>query len=190
MKRVLIYGDSNVWGENLAGPRIPYYLRWVNRLRRSLKNDYEMMASGVCGRVAGDFRSNKQECNGKSAFAKIYKDAGRIDIVIIALGTNDLQVRFNRSVDDIINDLLWYKSVLRESELVYILPPNFSVADDSGPEFTIESQKLRSQVIANKEKLTNCIIVDNIELSDGIHFSATGHKLMSDIVSKKLKEVV
>jgi len=190
MKRVLIYGDSNVWGENLAGPRIPYHLRWANRLRKSSKDDYEIIANGVCGRVAGDFRSNKPECNGKSAFAEIYNNAGSVDIVIIALCTNDLQVRFNRSVDDIVNDLMWYKSVSQGSELVYILPPNFSVSDDSGPEFTIKSQKLRGQIIANKEKLTNCIIVDNIELSDGIHFSANGHKLMAIIVGKKLKEMI
>jgi lysophospholipase L1-like esterase len=187
MKRVFIYGDSNVWGENLAGPRVPYHQRWVNRLRRSLKNDYEIIADGACGRVAGDYRLDKSaECRGQSAFREAYKKAGPIDIIIVALGTNDLQERFNRSVDEIINDLLWYKKTAGDTKVIYILPLNFSTGEESGPEFTLKSQQLRDLLIKNKDKLGNCIIVHNIELSDGVHFSAEGHKLMANIIGEKL----
>lgn len=191
MKPVFIYGDSNVWGENFAGPRVPYHLRWVNRLKKLLKNDYKIIANGFPGRVAGDYRTDKPiECNGRLVFQKDYKKAGRVDIVIIALGTNDLQQRFNRSIDDILNDLLWYKNAVGDTKIIYILPPNFSTAEDSGPEFTLKSQKLRSQIIKNQEKLDDCIVVDNLKLSDGIHFSAEGHKQMAGIVSEKLKAMI
>lgn len=190
MKRVFIYGDSNVWGENFAGPRIPYNLRWVNRLRKSLIGNYKIIANGMRGRTAGDFRLDKPERNGQSAFYEAYKNAGGVDIVIIALGTNDLQERFNRSINDILNDLLWYSRAASEVKVIYILPPNFSIADESGPEFTLKSQNLRNQIIINKEKLGDCIIVNNIELSDGIHFSKQGHKLMASIIGEKIKAII
>jgi len=187
MKRILIYGDSNVWGDNFSGLRIPYHLRWTNRLKRSLKNDYEIIANGVCGRIAGNYRSNKPECNGQSSFYQIYGKVGHVDVVMVALGTNDFQERFSRTADDIINDLLWYKNAVGETEIIYILPPNFSADKDSGPEFTLKSQKIRNQIMCNKEKLGNYIIVDNIELSDGIHFSSRGHKSMAKIVGEEIK---
>lgn len=190
MKRIFIYGDSNVWGDNFAGPRVPYRSRWVNRLRRSLRGECQITVDGVCGRVAGDCRPTKPECNGKTSFEKALKKAGDVDIVIIALGTNDLQVRFNQSADDIIDNLLWYGDIVGGVDLIYILPPNFSDADDSGPEFTVQSQTLRNQILENKVKFVNNIVVDDLELSDGIHFSENGHKIMSKIVCDKLKELL
>lgn len=190
MKRIFIYGDSNVWGDNFAGSRIPYHLRWVNRLRRSLRGKCQITVNGVCGRVAGDCRPTKPECNGKTSFEKALKKVGDVDVVIIALGTNDLQVRFSQSADDIINNLLWYGKNVNAADLIYILPPNFSDADDSGPEFTAQSQALRNQILKNRGKFANNIIVDDLELSDGIHFSRNGHKMMSKIVCDKLKELL
>jgi len=186
MKRVFVYGDSNVWGYNFAGPRVPYHLRWTNRLKRSLKSDYEIIADGVCDRVAGNYRLDKTRCNGRSLFREAYEAAGYADIVIIALGTNDFQERFGRSVDDIINDLLWYRDAVNTAEVIYILPPNFNDTEESGPEFTSKSQKIRSQMIENREKFVNYIVVDNVELSDGVHFSVQGHKLIAKLVGKRL----
>jgi len=189
MKRVFIYGDSNVWGENFAGPRIPYGQRWTNRLKKLLGDDYIIIADGLCGRVAGDYRSDKVGRNGKSAFIRALEDLGHTDIVIIGLGTNDLQDKYARSSCDIIDDLLWYGSAVDNAEVIYILPPNFSNAEDSGPDFTLKSQKIRSQIIENKEKFTNYIIVNNFNLSDGVHFSSQGHKIMAETVAKKIVEL-
>lgn len=187
MKRVFIYGDSNVWGDKFTEPRIPYHLRWVNRLKRSLRGDYEIIADGVCGRVAGNYRKDKPDQNGQSFFCKAYEKAGRINTLIIALGTNDLQERFGRSANDILTDLTWYESAADGADIIYILPPNFSNSEESGPEFTSNSQQIRKQIIENKEKLGNCIVVNDIELSDGVHFSVQGHKHMADIVGEILK---
>ena len=187
MKRVFIYGDSNVWGDNFAGPRVPYSLRWTNRLKKLFVSDYEIIVDGVCGRVTGNYRSNKPECNGQSAFIEAYNKAGVIDIIIIALGTNDLQEKFNRSAMDVINDLMWYSSTTKGVEFIYILPPNFNCTEESGPEFTIKSLNVRSQIIENKDKFANYIVVDNVQLSDGVHFSVQGHKQMAKIIAEKLK---
>jgi len=188
MKRILIYGDSNVWGDNFAGPRIPYSLRWVNRLRRLERGNLMIIANGVPGRVAGNFRLDKQECNGKNDFVKQYTQASPVDTVIIALGTNDLQDRFHRSVEDIIEDLLWYKEAARGVDVVYLLPPYFDTGEASGPEFTVKSNNILKELIRRKDELGDVIYVGSIELSDGIHFSEKGHSLVAKIVSQGLKD--
>ena len=78
------------------------------------------------GRVAGEFRTDKPHKNGKATFAKSLSDAGPLDLIIVALGTNDLQQRFERTASDIIDDLLSYKTTSLVP-IVYILPPNFQV---------------------------------------------------------------
>lgn len=185
-KKILIYGDSNLYGDNLNGPRIKYHLRWVNRLKRSLKNNCCIIANGVCGMVAGNYITDKPQKNGQDHFSKIYQKSNA-DIVFLALGTNDLQEHYHRSVDQIINDLLWYKSMVnRDTQVIYILPPYFSAAKDSGPEFTMNSQRKLESILDRAEELGGYVKAGHIDLSDGIHFSNTGHKIMA----KKMKEFI
>ena len=47
--------------------------------------------------------------NGKDTFISTFRTASPVDIVIIALGTNDLQSIYNKTGQKIIEDLLWYK---------------------------------------------------------------------------------
>lgn len=58
-QRILIYGDSNVWGARFGGSRIPYSRRWANQVRRMLRRRVDIVVDGVCGRVAGSFRTDK-----------------------------------------------------------------------------------------------------------------------------------
>ena len=189
MKDIFIYGDSNVWGKNFAGERIKYHLRWVNRLKQSLKSNYIISANGVSGRVAGDFRSDKPEKNGKSSFLRLYNQNNQPEIVLIALGTNDLQNKYNRTIQDIINDLIWYKSAAPNSTVIYIIPPNFDTGTASGKEFTDKSATKLQQLITRKNELGKTIEIGNLDLSDGLHLSNLGHKLMAKIVKQYLVNI-
>lgn len=191
MKRVFVYGDSNVWGDNVNGPRVVYHLRWVNRLKRAFAGKYHIVSDGVCGRIAGDYRTDKPHRNGKSSFLNALQKASPVDILIVALGTNDLQQKFARSADAIVKDLQWYAEVAGVKNVLYILPPNFdSESGDAGPEFTSDSQAVRSQLLALKSKLPQTIVVDDIQLSDGVHFSPKGHKQMFDRVAEFLRKEI
>ena len=54
MKKVLIYGDSNVWGDNfITGIRIPDDKQWVNILQEKVKDNYILLQEGLPGRLAG-----------------------------------------------------------------------------------------------------------------------------------------
>lgn len=187
MKRIFIYGDSNVWGDSFVGSRVRYSDRWVNRLKRELRGKAHIIADGLSGRVAGDFCKAKPYKNGKQAFAKALQRAGNVDIIIIALGTNDLQQQYGRTAQAIIHDLTDYQKLAHGADVIYILPPAFSTGEDSGPEFTEQSEAIRQEILQNKEALGEYIELPFIPLSDGIHFSAKGHRLVAHTVKQALK---
>ena len=164
-----------------------YSDRWVNRLKRELRGKAHIIADGLSGRVAGDFCKIKPYKNGKQAFAKALQRAGNVDIIIIALGTNDLQQQYNRTAQTIIHDLTDYQKLAHSANVIYILPPAFSTGEDSGPEFTEQSEAIRQEVLQNKETLGEYIELPFIPLSDGIHFSAKGHRLVAHAVKQALK---
>lgn len=186
-KRVFIYGDSNVWGDTFVGPRVRYSDRWVNRLKRELRGKAHIIANGLSGRVAGDFCKAKPYKNGKHTFAEALQQAGNVDIVIIALGTNDLQQQYGRTAQAIIHDLIDYQKLAHGANIIYILPPAFSTGEDSGPEFTEQSEEIRQEILRDKDSLGEYIELPLMPLSDGIHFSAKGHRLLARIVKNALK---
>lgn len=187
MKRIFIYGDSNVWGDSFVGSRVRYSDRWVNRLNRELRGKAHIIADGLSGRVAGDFCEAKPYKNGKQAFTKALQQAGNLDTIIIALGTNDLQQQYGRTAHAIIQDLIDYQKLAHGTNIIYILPPAFSTGEDSGPEFTEQSEAIRQEILQNKEALGDYIELPFIPLSDGIHFSAKGHRLVARIVKQALE---
>lgn len=187
IKRIFIYGDSNVWGDNLVGSRVRYSDRWVNRLKQELRGKAHIIADGVSGRVAGDFCKAKPHKNGKQAFTKALQQAGNVDTIIIALGTNDLQQQYGRTARAIIQDLTNYQKLVDSADVIYLLPPVFSTGEDSGPEFTEQSEAIRQGILQSKEALGEYIELPFIPLSDGTHFSTKGHRLVARIVKNTLK---
>ena len=184
----MIYGDSNVWGARFGGSRIPYSRRWANQVRRMLRGRADITVDGVCGRVAGSFRTDKPHKNGHDYFVECLHAALPVDLVIIALGTNDLQQRFHRAADDIIADLTWYAECASGVRVVYILPPPFAVDDTSGPEFTSESLAVQQQLITRRAELGDTIVLGRLPLSDGLHFSPRGHDRVAKIVRNYIQE--
>ncbi len=187
-QRILIYGDSNVWGARFGGSRVPHSRRWANQVRRMLRGRADITTNGVCGRVAGSFRTDKPHKNGHDYFVECLHAALPVGLVIIALGTNDLQQRFHRTADDIIADLTWYAECASGVRVVYILPPPFAVDDTSGPEFTSESLAVQQQLITRRAELGDTIVLGRLPLSDGLHFSPRGHDRVAKIVRNYIRK--
>lgn len=204
MKKVLVYGDSNVWGDNfLTGERIPDDKQWVKILQRELKNEYIFFQEGLPGRIAGSEEKEKKYKNGKDSFISTYRTVAPVDIVIIALGTNDLQKKYNKSSKKIIEDLLWYQKVLEESyedledrkkyfvsqkmpKIIYILPINFDYKVNASVIFDEKSEKKRQDIITyfSKNNIKAITSNDMKLFEDGIHLNFQGHKDLAKLVRK------
>lgn len=101
MKRILCYGDSNTWGhdpENDA-KRVPDEYRWSQVLQSKLGGEYNIIEEGLCGRrTAGDGAQNLAEnkaWDGYEYFLPCIRSHVPLELVIIMLGTNDLQIPFD-----------------------------------------------------------------------------------------------
>ena len=105
MKNVLCFGDSNTWGYSPQdGNRHPPEIRWTGVLQNSLGADYRVIEEGLNGRTtfineegedARPFRS------GSDILQIILESHRPLDFVTIMLGTNDLKLDFNLTVEQI-----------------------------------------------------------------------------------------
>ena len=202
MKKIFIYGDSNVWGDNFfEGVRIPDNRQWPNILKKKLGFDYTVYQEGLPGRVAGSLETEKTYKNGKDAFLATFRTKAPVDYIFIMLGTNDLQAKYNRDSSSIISDLLWYKNTICKQfsdiddrkkyfvneklpKFIYILPANFT---DTFV-FNETSHKSRLEIIDYFKKNlcdNEFIVLNDMPLfPDGIHLNYEGHENVADMVLK------
>lgn len=206
MNKILIYGDSNVWGDNfITGKRIDDDKQWINKLQNKLGKNYKLLQEGLPGRIAGDDEIEKKYKNGKDTFISIFRSNAPVNKVIIALGTNDLQLKYNKSSDKIIEDLLWYTDIIKNlyddlddrkkyfidekmPEIIYLLPINFDYKNNASMIFDEKSEEKRKKIISyfKSNSILN-LSIDKVSLfSDGIHLDYEGHEKVCDIVYKEL----
>lgn len=209
MKDILLYGDSNVWGDNfISGKRIPRERQWVNVLKKMESDEYNFYQEGLPGRLAGADEKEKKYKNGKETFISTFRTCAPVDILIIALGTNDLQIKYNKSSKKIIEDLLWYENILKEQfedienrkkffknkklpEIIYVLPPNFDYHKRAKFIFDERCEIKRLQIIEyfKTQKFKTVLLNDAKLFEDGIHFNYEDHKKMATLVRSILKDV-
>ena len=209
MKKILIYGDSNVWGDNFfTGVRLEDEKQWSNILQTKLGSDYKIIQEGLPGRLAGNDEVDKPYKNGKSTFVSTFRTSSPVDIVIIALGTNDLQVKYKKTSNQIVNDLMWYKHSILEQfsdlddqkkyfvkeklpRIIYVLPPRFDYLAGAKGIFDENSENIRVSLksLFTSKSDDEVLALDELPLvDDGIHLSEEGHKILADLVEGVIKD--
>ena len=102
MKNILCFGDSNTWGYSPAdGIRYPPDISWTGVLQKSLGADYRIIEEGLNGRTTFINEDERPLRSGSDVLQIILESHRPLDFVIIMLGTNDLKVEFNLSVEEI-----------------------------------------------------------------------------------------
>ena len=127
MKHILCFGDSNTWGYSPQdGSRFPPNVRWTGTLQKTLGADYNIIEEGLNGRTtfineegedARPFRS------GSDVFSMILESHRPLDLVTIMLGTNDLKLEFNLSVEEIAQGVKELCEIVLNSEYLIDNPP-------------------------------------------------------------------
>lgn len=204
LQKVLIYADSNTWGDNfITGQRIPDEKQWVNILRKEYQDEYVFFQEGLSCRVAGREEKIKPYKNGQDTFIQTFITNAPVDIIIISLGTNDLQIKYHQTSKQIIQNLLWYTETLKKyfeklkdrkkffndkmPHILYILPINFDYQENASKLFDYECENKRNEIIDDfKNKNIDIIVANDMELLDGIHLSYKGHEAMAELVKKAL----
>lgn len=116
-KKILVYGDSNTWGwigvqEAFPSTRYDDNERWAGVMSAALGDDYDVAVDGLTVRATNlddsmDWNAIKADMfNGAKLLPAAIAREMPVDLLIIALGTNDLKAETKRSAEDIANAII------------------------------------------------------------------------------------
>ncbi|WP_269584966.1 SGNH/GDSL hydrolase family protein [Roseibium sp. Sym1] len=99
---VVCFGDSLTWGFNpVDKSRYGHDIRWTRLLQGELGPDFYVIEEGVNGRTTVFEDPVKGDKNGLKHLETVRKTHMPIDVLVMMLGTNDLQARFGMNADTI-----------------------------------------------------------------------------------------
>lgn len=203
MKKILCFGDSNIFGYNPEnGLRLNQNSRWTGILQTLLPADYLIIEEGCNNRTAF---SDNFEGEFKTGY-KILPHILSCDLffIILAIGINDTQFAYNVTPDDIKNGitelvkiskqkspnakiLLVCPSIIKEC----ILKTHFSALFDKN---SIEKSKLYPQIYEEIALENNCLFTDLNTVAktcdiDGLHYLKSEHKIIAEEIKKIILSV-
>ena len=200
MKNILCYGDSNTFGLNPEDfSRYDENTRWTGVLQKNLGSEYKVINEGMPNRTG--FVDNPEGIlySAQRHFPETVLKFDSLDILILAIGTNDLMFQYNITFDTVekgLNNLI--KTAKEKTNNIIIIPPTVlgenilkgffsSMFDNTSIVKSKEVGKVFKQ-IADKN---NCIYFDINEFAtpsdiDGLHYTKNSHKLIAD----KLAELI
>ena len=127
MKTILCYGDSNTYGLMPDSPdRYPRDVRWTGILQKKLGEDYYVIEEGLSGRTTLWDDPIEEHKNGKKYLLPCLETHKPLDLVVIMLGTNDLDHMFF-DVEERSGALGHYYSQLAEKYKIEYLEPGDAI---------------------------------------------------------------
>ena len=102
--RIVCFGDSNTYGfDPVTGGRFPKNVRWPGVLAGLLGPGYTVVEEGLCGRTAVFEDPEGPGLCGLAQIRSILLHHAPIHLLILMLGTNDLQARFGATAQVVAN---------------------------------------------------------------------------------------
>jgi lysophospholipase L1-like esterase len=207
MPVIVVFGDSNTWGYDPAtGARFPRAQRWSSVLQRELGPDFEVIAEGLNGRTTvHDDPIEPYRC-GADALPPCLMSHAPVDLVILALGCNDLKKRFSVSPFDIAEGaarLIFLARAYglgpdaRPPKILLVAPPPIARLTDYAEMFEGGREKSvllgqRYRDVAEREGVAFLDAGAVIRCSDldGIHYEADQHELLGRAAAKAAREAL
>ena len=95
MAVIVAFGDSNTWGYDPAtATRFPPDVRWTGVMRRELDAGHSVIEEGLNGRTTVFDDPIEPDRRGADYLPPCLRSHAPLDVLIIALGCNDMKARF------------------------------------------------------------------------------------------------
>ena len=202
MKKIICYGDSNTFGFNAKdGSIFDENTRWTSLLQKNLGSEYEVVNEGMYDRTGFVNNPRGDLFSGPKHFSEMLSKTNNIDLLILAIGTNDLQSQYNISFDTIENGLKNLISLAKAKvKNIIIIPPvilderilkgAFSTQFD---ETGVEKSKKVGQIYRKIADKNGCLWFDINEFTtpsdyDGLHYDEKSHKLIAEKLAEFIKK--
>lgn len=206
MKKVLCFGDSNTYGFiPQSGLRYDKNTRWTGVLQALCGSDFSIIEAGCNNRTAFVDNPAGAEQTGYKILPE-YFTKDYFDIVVLAIGINDLQLFFRPTLEEFeqgIEKLIKItKDLSPNAKIILVCPSKLDLAGiKSGvfsyqfDEISVEKSYHLPQIYKKLAEKHACKLVDLNEIVkvsplDGLHFSAESHKTIAENLYKNLKQTI
>ncbi len=217
METILCYGDSNVRGTipgpslddaGLIKPRFSKDERWTGILQKKLGDDYNVVEEGIGGRTTtlDDIVRGRPYRNGLKDLPFCLETHYPIDLVIFLLGTNDMQLAYNRSTQQIGEGMRQLVRIvhscnkgpaMKPPKVLVISPQPIIDIPDLHPQFkgeAIEKSKALAEVYRRISQEEGCEFLDAALLItsskiDGIHLDRSSCLVLGQAVYQKVHQM-
>lgn len=200
MKKVLCFGDSNVYGfipENAK--RYDKNNRWSGILQNLAQNKFEIIEAGCNNRTGfTDNPAGKEQTGYKILPNFLEKD---LDCVVLAIGINDLQKVYNVNEDDIKIGIEKLIKIVRShcpyAKIIIASPSKIknnilnSFFASMFDETSIKKSDLIGDLYKKAATENSCYYIDlgkiaSVSDIDGLHYEPEEHKKIADAMFKTL----
>lgn len=194
MKKVLCFGDSNTFGfVPETHKRYDEKTRWTGILRELCNEEFDVIEAGCNNRTAFCESSAGTEFSGYKILSKYLNEL--FDVVILAIGINDVQKIYSTTLDDVENGIKSLvqqaKKLAPKAKIILAAPARLNenilthcffsnLFDENSIEKSLHYPKIYEKIAQNE----GCVFVnwdEIVETSDvdGLHFSKEAHKTIA-----------
>ena len=209
MKNILCFGDSNTWGYSPQdGTRFSPDVRWTGVLQKSLGNGYHIIEEGLNGRttfINEEGEGGRPLRSGSDVLQVILESHRPLDFVTIMLGTNDLKLEFNLSVEEIALGAKELCETVLNSEyladnvpqILLISPTHIgSTIMPDQEEFFNQAREKSHQFAEHYQKIANDLNIHFLDASkivtpsdgEGVHWDAEQHIKFGKYLAETIKK--
>lgn len=203
MKKILCFGDSNTYGFNpIDGNRYGEDVRWSAILKSRLRGKYRVVEAGSNNRTCFIDNSDGADKTGYKALPMYL--TSDFDILILAIGINDVQKFYTVTNSDIKNGIQNLiniaKNINQNIKIILFSPSAINECILKGYfsfQFNEKSIK-QSYEFANIYKKVaeenDCIFLDldtivNVSEIDGLHYNPSEHKKIAQEAEKLILQL-
>ena len=194
MKKIICYGDSNTFGFNpFDGSRYDENTRWTALLQKNLGSEYEVINEGMCDRTGFVDNPKGFLYSSQRHFPKMLSKTNNIDLLILWIGTNDLQFQYDIGFNAVENGLekLIRLAKGKAANIIIIPPVVLSEKVLEGyficqfDETSIGKSRKIGRIYKNLSNINYCDYFDMNKFIkpsdvDGLHYDEKSHKLIGE----------
>ena len=207
MTVVVAFGDSNTWGYDPgAGARLAPETRWTGVMQLELGPAWRVIEEGLNGRTTVFDDPIEPDRRGSDYLPPCLRSHAPLDLLIVALGCNDLKQRFSASAGDIANGAERLIQMARAEPvgprgappaIILVAPPPLGRLSEFAEMFSggTEKSKLLAARYREVAKRNAVGFVDSGEFvacsdRDGIHYEADQHATLGRAMAAAARMVL
>jgi lysophospholipase L1-like esterase len=211
VKHILCFGDSNTFGtvDFAVIDRFDLQKRWTGLLASSLGSEYRIIEEGMPGRTTAFEDPLREFRSGRNYLAPCLSSHRPLDLVIVMLGTNDLQMRYSASAVDIATGMEILVNLVKGAgagpeggipQILIIAPPPIGSIDpieepcwtgaiEKCMQLPVLYERIARQYQCHFVNSQDVLTTDDLG-RDGLHLAESGHAKLAQLVSHKVVNIL